>query len=304
MFSEPMILRPTSDVDSRTLVRASEAGRLTRISFGRYVETERWAQLDELNRHRLRTLAVASSATSDNVFSHYAAASVWRIPLLGEWPERIDVLGPPRSGGRSSEQVRRRRTTALTEEIVEFDGVRVTSPARTVADLARILPREEAVAAIDSACWRGRSERRARIDDVRRWAWRCRRDRGGERAVEAAAFATDLAESVWESASRVAIASLGYPPPEMQHPFVWDRNTTYRCDFWWPEQRIIGEFDGLVKYASPNRQSAHDIVVREKIREDRLRTMCAGFVRWTAADIRDPARLSRLLQSAGLPLSP
>jgi hypothetical protein len=67
---------------------------------------------------------------------------------------------------------------------------------------------------------------------------------------------------------------------------------------------VIGEFDGLVKYGSDRDSSAEPAraaIVREKIREDRLRTFSTGFARWTAADVREPARLAVVLRRAGLP---
>jgi hypothetical protein len=266
------------------------------------VKAETWNALDGLNRHRLRTLAVASTAAMDNLYSHHAAAALWRIPLLGDWPTRVDVTGPIRSGGRSSEQIRRHPSGVVPpDQIATVDGLRLTSPARTAADLARLLPFAGAVAAIDAACWTGRTASRASLAEVQDIAWSCRARRGGQRAIAAAAFATDRSESLWESVSRMVIWQLGFPDPVLQQDFRWDGRTVYRTDFWWPDSGIIGEFDGLVKYGSGDGEDARSAVVGEKIREDRLRTMSSGFVRWTVADVRDPSRLDRLLIAAGLP---
>ncbi|RUR01288.1 hypothetical protein [Labedella endophytica] len=240
---------------------------------------------------------------TDNVYSHHAAAALWRIPLLGAWPMKVDVVGQRESGGRSSEQIRR-RAGAHDMEVCTIDDLRVTSPAQTAADLARILPRIEAVAAIDSACWRGRSGPRASVEHVRAIIDRNAEDRGGQRATDAVTFATDLAESVWETASRVVIEELGFPRPVLQQSFRWSASSTYRVDFWWPEQGIIGEFDGLVKYAPAAGVDPRDTLIREKVREDRLRSMASGFVRWTASDVRDAERFVRLLSAAGLPRTP
>lgn len=308
MTQQPEILRADpsagSRFDSRSLLRQARAGRLVRISHGRYVDAESWNALDGLERHRLRTLAVSSTAATDNVFCHHAAAALWRIPLLGDWPDRVDVAGAATTGGRSSEQIRRHRSgTIPADQIGATDGVLLTSPARTVADLARVLPFWDAVVAIDSACWIGRTRSRAQLADVRHITWANQGRRGGQRALQAAVFATDLSESVWESMSRVAIRRLGFPDPVLQQTFQWDGRMSYRTDFWWPDQRIIGEFDGLVKYGAGETENARSAVIHEKLREDRLRTMSSGFVRWTVSDVRDLSRLERLLLSAGLPRS-
>jgi hypothetical protein len=300
------ILRPDASaggrLDARALLRQARSGRLVRISHGRYVDAESWNALGGLERHRLRTLSVASTAATDNLYSHHAAAALWRIPLLGDWPARIDVTGPVRSGGRSSEQIRRHPSAAVpAEQIAAVGGVRVTSPARTVADLARILPLADAIVAIDGACWTGRLTARASLAEVREISSAHSGRRGGQRAIEAAALATDRSESVWESMSRVVIRRLGFPDPVLQQDFPWDARTSYRTDFWWPDPGIIGEFDGLVKYGSGDGEDARSSLIREKIREDRLRNMSSGFVRWTVADVRNPSRLARLLSTAGLP---
>lgn len=180
----------------------------------------------------------------------------------------------------------------------------VTTLARTAADLARALPFRDAVAVIDAVLspnFGDHTSTRAAI------AAELASDPGGRgiRTARAAlAFSTHLSESVWESASRVAIDQLGFPPPVLQQEFRWSSQVTYRVDFWWPEFSVIGEFDGLVKHGSDSDNSAEPAraaIVREKIREDRLRTFSAGFARWTAADVREPARLAAILRRGGLP---
>jgi hypothetical protein len=54
-------------------------------------------------------------------------------------------------------------------------------------------------------------------------------------------------------------------------------------DFLWRDQRLVGEFDGKVKYGrllKPG-QSVSDVVYDEKVREDRIRDEDLGVVRWT-----------------------
>ncbi len=162
-----------------------------------------------------------------------------------------------------------------------------------------MLPFIEGVAAIDAGCWRGRTGPRVELAEVRRLA-SDHRGRGRNAGLNAALSATDLSESVWESASRVVIRQLGFPAPVLQQPFVWGRRVRYRTDFWWPDQGVIGEFDGYVKYGFDGAH-ARETLVREKEREDRLRSMSTRFVRWTVGDVREPERLARLLANAGLP---
>ena len=69
------------------------------------------------------------------VLSHGAAAGLWRIaePVAGE----VEVTVPGAGGRRFRAGVRIHRSTTLTEaEAGSHDGIPVTSPSRTIADLA------------------------------------------------------------------------------------------------------------------------------------------------------------------------
>ncbi|WP_254865535.1 hypothetical protein [Arthrobacter sp. P2b] len=65
----------------------------------------------------------------------------------------------------------------------------------------------------------------------------------------------------------------------------------------------MGEFDGKAKYleaAVRGDTSAEEAVYREKLREDRIRGLGLGFVRWGWADVENPERLRRKLLAVGL----
>ena len=86
-------------------------------------------------------------------------------------------------------------------------------------------------------------------------------------------MADGRAESAGESRTRYLCYAHGLPAPELQYD-VFDRagilvGTT---DFAWPEHRLLGEFDGRVKYERYLRpgETPGDAVFREKRREDRL----------------------------------
>lgn len=75
------------------------------------------------------------------------------------------------------------------------------------------------------------------------------------------------------------------------------------ADFTWRLDKVSLEFDGKIKYLDARyRQglSADQIVVLEKLREDRLRALGHRVIRAVWKDLVDPARLLRLLTDAGL----
>ena len=173
----------------------------------------------------------------------------------------------------------------------------MTSLARTVADLARTLPLDQAVAAGDAAARQGLP-----APAVVEVLETCRGWPGVGGAPRAAHPLDGRSESPGESCSRVRMHEAGLPAPIPQYEVFDDRgHLVGRADFGWEEQRVLGEFDGRVKYGrllQPG-QAVEEVVYREKLREDALRDLDWRMVRWTWADVFPGqvlvARLSRAL---------
>ena len=116
-------------------------------------------------------------------------------------------------------------------------------------------------------------------------------------------FADGCSASPGESLSRVAIHAAGLPAPELQMSFYDRRGFIGTVDFWWPEYRLIGEFDGKGKYLREeytHGRTASQIVMEEKEREDRLRALGNGVTRWGWSIARSGPRLRAHLMEAGL----
>jgi hypothetical protein len=106
-------------------------------------------------------------------------------------------------------------------------------------------------------------------------------------------------ESVGESRSRALLLQLGLPLPDLQVE-VRRADGTFigRSDFCWEERRLLGEFDGLVKYGRLLRpgQVPADAVVREKLREDAMRDEGWGMTRWIWRELDSPTAFARRIQ--------
>jgi hypothetical protein len=284
-----------TDDEVRRLVRA---GRLTPLRRGVYVEGS--LPDDALARHVLNIRAALGELAGDAVVSHVSAAvlhglRIWAVPL-----ERVHVTRPRRNGGRRGTFVHVHTAPLDPAEVVVVSGLPVTSLARTVADLARSLPFEQAVVLADSAMFYKRPDR-IEPADLAQVLERAPRWPGSPAARRAIAFSNGLSESVGESRSRVAIAAAGLPPPVLQ----WEVRAAGagafvgRVDFGWPELRTVGEFDGLVKYGRTLRpdQDPVDILVAEKRREDALRAEDLGVTRWIWSDLPRFAPVAARLRS-------
>ena len=297
------VIRLTRDsgwdgLDPRSLRRAVDRGESIRPHRGAFVDAAEWAALSPQSRYRTRVVAAAMSSRTRPVVSHVSAAVLHGAPLVGGVPDLVHVVSTP-AGGTRSEHGFRKHATSSPGAVVEVDGIPVTALTRTLADVALTEPLLTAVAILDWAF--GRHPVTA-VDvladlDLRGIV------RGRRRAQFAIEFADPGSGSAGESLSRVRIHELGFPAPVLQHPFSDARGAIGVVDFWWPERRTVGEFDGVAKYIREEfarGRSVAEIVLAEKKRENRLRALGLTVVRWEWDDAWRGAPLRAMLAEAGL----
>jgi hypothetical protein len=241
------------------------------------------------------------------VVAFESAAAVWGYPRASSWPGVVHLIVDPGSGARSKNGVIVHRERLEVGDIVEHEGLMVTSPQRTLVDLARVAEMRDSVSAIDGALNPRRStpENRVTKDQLLEVHERVVSPRGGRQALKAIEFGNGLADNAGESESRVVIFELGFPDPVLQRRHINPGGGFYFTDAEWPDYRTIGELDGVGKYLKAEYlglMTPGEAVHREKIREDHLRAEGNGFARWGIPDIREPIRLQRILIGVGLPI--
>ena len=292
----------------RQFRRESQFGRsAVRLRRGVFTTTEHWGLLTPRQRYLAEIRAVVATRLGDPLISHQSAAAVWGIPLDEAWPSTVHVLAPPQSRARSKNGVTVHRSHVLDADVVDVDGMLVTSPARTLLDLARTTSFATAVVAIDHALNPRSASPEVFLTEavLREKLLESRSPRGLVRAERAIGFARPDADNPGESLSRVAIFELGFPEPLLQTCHPNPRGGFYFTDFEWPAYRLIGEFDGQGKYLKDEYLrglTPGEAVAREKVREDDLRSEGNGMARWGPADVRDRRSLLRILTTAGLPI--
>jgi hypothetical protein len=273
-------------------------GRLTPVRRGSYVQGG--LPDDVLARHLLQIRAAVGELASDAVVSHVSAAVLHSLRIWGVPLDRVHVTRRRATGGRRGALVHVHSATLDPLEIVMIGGIAVTSLARTVADLGRMLSFEPAVVFCDSAMFHARSDR-VEVADVLDVLDHEPRRPGTRAARRMLSFSTSLSESVGESRSRVAIAAAGLPPPVLQWEVRAAATGAFigRVDMGWPQYRTVGEFDGLVKYGRPLRpgQDVAEVLVAEKVREDALRDEDLGVVRWIWEDLTDFGPTARRIRA-------
>ncbi|HEY8589024.1 MAG TPA: hypothetical protein VIL55_05695 [Naasia sp.] len=290
----------------RALQKAVARGEVVRIRRGAYCEAARWAALDGRGRHLLRMRAVAAMSTKDIVFCGASAAAAWDLPRPGGWDETVHVAVADTRGGRSHGDIRCRAIPSPDAAVAEVDGFLVTGRASTAVQEALDQEFVMAVGILDAAL-RKRDPRSVTRPDLLAELAKLQPRRHATRALAAIDLASPLSESFGESVARARLHELGFPPPLLQVPMSDERGFIGRVDFYWPESRVVGEFDGAVKYQRPeflNGRTPEQALWLEKQREDRLRRQAAGVFRAVWADVMEPARLGRIARAAGLLPSP
>lgn len=283
--------------DRAYLAAACRRGDLVRVRRGWYLGARTWKAMSDDERYRVTVVAAARGLESA-VLSHWSAAAVWNLPMVGRRGSSVHVTHAPASGGRSSHAVVR-HAAAGVDDVAEVEGLRLTPVARTVVDLARAAGLLAGVCAADHAL----RERMTTLSELAREVAVIGAVRGVRDARSMVGFASPAAESVGESLSRVRMHQLGVPAPVLQHVVSDARGFVGRVDFWWPGCGVVGEFDGRQKYGvavDEDPRAAADRLWREKQREDRIRSTGAAVVRWTWADAWTGGPMVTRLRAAGV----
>ena len=266
-------------------------------------------QRREEERARFLEEAIAVGLTRGGriVFACQTARRIHGIPTLGGLPRTVELLEPLGSTRRNAFGI-----TVRTDAFREFDvepwgEFFVTTPARTAADLAKWQSRAQAVAALDFLLNADRARAGLRVTkpevaDALAASTAVRNRRAAESVI---AFGADEAGSVGESVSRVLMDDFGFPAPLLQvrHLAPPGLGRWFYTDFEWPELKLIGEFDGFVKFSDPRflrGRTPAQVAFDEKRREDALRAAGFRVIRWTWEHLRAPLLLRDLLMAQGL----
>lgn len=290
------------------LARSAKSGRSHRVALGVYLPAEAWESLDLRGKYLARVRAIAQTRRHRPVLSHWSALATHDLPILGAWPSAVHTTVTPMSGGRSGNGVVKHSMALGDADVVEIAGLLVTSVARTVLDIAAISNFMSAVTVADHVLHVDRFGRVPPLttkDELWR-LWEARMPfRGHARVKAVIEFAENKADSPLESVSRVNMQLIGCPRPLLQSSFSDYLGFIGETDFHWPHFALVGEADGDRKYLDEvyrSGRTAAQVMIDEKVREDRLRALPLGVSRWGWKTAIDPAALRAKLSAAGLPM--
>jgi len=287
------------------------AGQVIRVRRDRYVEAVAHEGLWGEGRHLVAVVAAHLNADPPGpVFWGPSAAVLLGLPLYRLSPKKVHTVILGARHGRTRAGILQHGVGLDEADIVDVDGIRCTSPERTVLDLACTTSPETALSAADAALRRVAVEGH-RQDPDRAADWHRRmslraavRTRGIRRAREILDFADGRAQLPGESVSRLQLHRIGFTGLELQPQVIGSEGDEYWIDFGFPRNRVFGEFDGQGKYvdlAVRGTRSAEDAVLAEKRREDDIRGVTGWrFARWEDRHVRTPDALTARLQAFGV----
>ncbi|WP_460460061.1 type IV toxin-antitoxin system AbiEi family antitoxin domain-containing protein [Angustibacter peucedani] len=282
-------------VDAGELQRAVQRRWLVRPRRGTYVAAELGRDLDPASWHVVQVHAAHLTLTGEHVVSHASAAAVHGLPLVDVDLTEVNVTAAAgRRSARHESGVWHHRGEVPQDQRLDVGILPVTALARTAFDVARVVPERSGLVVADAALAAGvdAAVLRALLDSCRDWP-------GSRRAARALLAADGRAESPGESLARWAFTAVGQPPDVLQLEVVTDRGT-YRSDFGWREHRVVGEFDGRIKYGRLLRagEQASDVAWRERQRELAIERAGWSVVRFTWSEVQDLALVRARLQQA------
>ena len=123
-------------VHRQAFAQRAQVGLDVRLARGAYIDRAGLEAMDVRSQYLLRTRAIWETRRHELVLSHWSAAAIHGLPILGAWPKQTHVTVGKVSGGRSRRDVVKHALRIPGSDFLEVDGLLVTSVARTVLDMA------------------------------------------------------------------------------------------------------------------------------------------------------------------------
>lgn len=258
----------------RSIQHRLERGRLFPVSLGVYAVG--WPALNQ----KRRWMAAVLAGGDDAVLSHRSAAALWGF--ANQESERIDVSVRRRCEIRRPGIRFHARPSLRIEEILRQDDIPVTSPTRTLLDMATELDPIPLERAVNDADKRGLVDPETLREKLSLY--------DGQPGVRPLRLLLDklffrLSDSDLEIYFRRIVKAAQLPLPLSKQ-----RVNRFEVDFFWPDLGLVVETDGLRYHRTPSAQT-------RDARRDRAHII-AGMtpLRFTHYEVRyEPSRVRAAL---------
>lgn len=228
-----------------------------------------------------RLMAACLACGSEACVSHHAAAGLWQLRGFGEGPVEVSIW----RSARRRRDLKIHRVLLDSVDLTSVGTIPVTTPARTLIDVAGVVPRDVVEEALDDALRRRlvtRSRLRWRINEL------AAKGRRGIKVIrellDARETGVSVPQSVFETRLLRVLRDARLPTPSLQHE-VRDRGRLVAIvDFAFPEARVAIEADGYRWHSGRVRWE------RDLARRNRLTALGWRVVHVTWSDLRREPR--------------
>jgi very-short-patch-repair endonuclease len=258
---------------SKAITHRVARGRLHRVRQGVYAVGR-----PELSRYGSLMAAILSCGP-DSALDYDTAAALWRIR-----PERRGLIevSVPAHAFRRCPGIRAHRRALTARDVTRYRGIPVTTPVRTLIDLAARLPRDQLEAAINEA---------DKLDLVDPETLRAKLEEfAGHPGVALLRKTLDrrtftMTDTELERRFLPIARKAGLPLPATQ---VWVNG--FKVDFCWRDLELVVETDGLRYHRTPAEQA------RDRLRDQTHAAAGLTPLRFTRAQVRfEPAHVLAIL---------
>jgi Protein of unknown function (DUF559)/AbiEi antitoxin C-terminal domain len=184
-------------------------------------------------------MAAVLAAGPDAALSHRSAAALWGIRDTAR--RRVDVVAPRKV--RPSPRLEPHRVLLLPDEVTQEDGIPVTTPARTLFDLASVLTAHQLERAIDQAEIRRLTSPTSLEALVARYP-----GRRGTTALRAILRANRIGLTISKSDLEIDFLALldahGLPRPSANRIVAVHDGRSHEADCLFAAHRLVVELDG------------------------------------------------------------
>jgi very-short-patch-repair endonuclease len=213
-----------------------------------------------------------------SALSHHSAAALWSLRAAPMFPIHVIAEG---HRGRQKRRIATHRMRLGRSETSLCDGIRVTAPARTIADLTPHLAARARRELVESA----QDRRRFNPTQIRASLARAPNRRGSRELKDLLRLLepdSDNARSHLERLFLRLVRRARLPLPEVNHVIAAKRR-----DFVWPEQQLVVETDGYRWHSTKQAQQ------RDRRRDRELTALGWRPVRFTYEEVAfEPARVA------------
>lgn len=229
------------------------------------------------------TMAAQLALGTQSFAADETAARLWGFQGLPAWDEHtihmtIPALGAQRHVGGITLHSYDTESDEITSRP---DGIRLTTPGRTLRDVVLHVSRPCAVSLMDSSVNQGLLT----ADDFPVLDRANRRRPGRRRTRPWWDLSDGRAQSPLETRIRLVCVGGGFPPSDLQHPLpIPGASVTYYGDLWWEGLKTLVEADGAGPHSAP------DALYRDRHRQNAILRAYPDLriLRFGWADLRQP----------------